>query len=515
MNPDLHAMKHRPQAPFLALVALLSTFAQGPALAGPWQASGFKVGEVTDTTAIVWTRLTRNEERVHKPGVLPIIWYRDSKTKELLLKPKDGRKDWIVENTDNSLFNNESYFTPVPRYPEGESLATVDGAVPGMAGEARVRYRAAGSSDWHSTHWEKVDGHRDFTRHFNLTGLKPATRYELRVESRLDKNHPGATLTGSFGTAAAKTDPDNVVFTVSTGQAYIHIDDEVNGFRFYKAMEKLQPDFFVHTGDFLYYDRLAKDLPLARWHWERMFSFPNLRDFHRQVPIYYTKDDHDTWMDDCYPKMKSHFMGTFTFDHGLMLWREQLPMSPKPYRTFRWGKDFQIWIMEGREFRSSNPHPDGPNKTIWGREQMAWFERTVRESDATFKVIVSPSPIVGPDRDNKFDNHSNPNWKFEGDRVRRFIASQKNTYVVCGDRHWQYVSVDTETGVKEFSCGPASDAHAGGWTNDMLRAEHRYLNVTGGFLAGFVERKRNEPRLIFRHYSVEGEMLNEVTLKAE
>ena len=26
----------------------------------PYQATGFKVGEVTDTSAIVWTRLTRN-----------------------------------------------------------------------------------------------------------------------------------------------------------------------------------------------------------------------------------------------------------------------------------------------------------------------------------------------------------------------------------------------------------------------------------------------------------------------
>ena len=499
----------------LRLLVFLSLLIALSATAGPWQASGFKVGEVTDTEAIVWTRLTKNEERVHKPGVLPIIYYRDSKTKELLLKPKDGRKDWIVENTDNSLFNNESYFTPVPRYPEGESLETVDGAVPGMAGEVRVLSRPVGASEWQSTKWEKAVAKSDFTRHFKLTNLTPATRYDLRVESRLNKNHPGATLTGAFGTAAAKDQPDNVVFTVATGQAYIHLDDEVKGFKMYEAMGKLQPDFFVHTGDFLYYDRLAKDLPLARWHWERMFSFPNLRDFHRQVPIYYTKDDQDTWMDDCYPTMKSHFMGTFTFEHGLALWREQLPMSPKPYRTFRWGKDLQIWMVEGREFRSANPDKDGPNKTIWGKEQMAWFKRTVTESDATFKILVSPSPVVGPDRDNKFDNHSNPNWQYEGSRVREFIAAQKNMYVVCGDRHWQYVSVDTETGVKEFSCGPASDAHAGGWTNDMLRAEHRYLNVVGGFLAGFVERKRGEPRLVFRHYSVAGEVLNEDVLLPE
>ena len=30
---------------------------------GPYQATGIKIGELTDTSAIVWTRLTRNAER--------------------------------------------------------------------------------------------------------------------------------------------------------------------------------------------------------------------------------------------------------------------------------------------------------------------------------------------------------------------------------------------------------------------------------------------------------------------
>ena len=83
-------------------------------------------------------------------------------------------------------------------------------------------------------------------------------------------------MTGAFGTAAAKDQPDNVVFTVSTGQAYIHLDDEVNGFKMYEAMGKLQPDFFVHTGDFpLLRPPWAKDLPArALALGRRMFQLP-------------------------------------------------------------------------------------------------------------------------------------------------------------------------------------------------------------------------------------------------
>ena len=82
-------------------------------------------------------------------------------------------------------------------------------------------------------------------------------------------------------------------------------------------------------------------------------------------------------------------------------------------------------------------------------------------------------------------------------------------YVICGDRHWQYVSVDKDTGVREYSCGPASDEHAGGWTNDQRYPEHKYLNVIGGFLAVTVDRAQGKPTVMFRHHGVNGEILNE------
>ena len=107
-----------------------------------------------------------------------------------------------------------------------------------------------------------------------------------------------------------------------------------------------------------------------------------------------------------------------------------------------------VELVEGRDFRSANTMEDGPDKTIWGPQQMAWFKRTVEESDATFRILISPTPLVGPDRENKRDNHSNKAFAWEGNLLREFIASQDNMYVVCGDRHWQYVSVDQVHGVE-------------------------------------------------------------------
>ena len=246
-----------------------------------------------------------------------------------------------------------------------------------------------------------------------------------------------------------------------------------------------------------------------------MYSMDSLVEFHRRVASYFIKDDHDTWVNDSYPTMESHFMGEFTFEQGLEIFPQQVPMGAKTYRTFRWGRDLQVWLVEGRDFRSANPDPDGPDKTIWGAEQMAWFKRTVQASDATFRVLISPTPVVGPDRSNKNDNHANEGFAWEGNLLREFIASQDNMVVACGDRHWQYVSVDQVHGVKEYSSGPVSDAHAGGWRNDMLRPEHQYLNVIGGFLAITVQREDGVPVLIARHHGVDGRVLNEDRLVAK
>jgi alkaline phosphatase D len=277
-------------------------------------------------------------------------------------------------------------------------------------------------------------------------------------------------------------------------------------------MMKLGIDFFVHTGDIVYYDNLAKNETLARWHWSRTYSLQTNFRFHKNVSSYFIKDDHDTWLDDCWPGFETRFMGDFTFDQGQEIFLEQVPMREKTYRTYRWGKDLQIWIVEGRDYRSPNTDPDGPEKTIWGKEQKAWLFNTVTKSDATYKILISPTPIVGPDRLTKHDNHSNVDFTYEGNEIRRFIAEQKNMYVVCGDRHWQYVSRDDETGIREYSCGPASNDHSGGWSNEMRMPEHEYLNVTGGFLVGKTTRIDNDPLLIMSHYSVDGKILNSDTL---
>ena len=115
-------------------------------------------------------------------------------------------------------------------------------------------------------------------------------------------------------------------------------------------------------------------------------------------------------------------------------------------------------------YRSPNAMEDGPEKSIWGQEQKAWLKETLLASDATFKILISPNPMIGPDDARKSDNHTNlGGFQHEGKEFFAWLNEtglvKKNFYLICGDRHWQYHSIHP-SGVEEFSCGALVDANS-------------------------------------------------------
>ncbi|MCU0913875.1 MAG: alkaline phosphatase D family protein, partial [Planctomycetes bacterium] len=325
---------------------------------------------------------------------------------------------------------------------------------------------------------------------------KAGTEYEVEAQGRArSASAPSCRVSGGFRTPPEPATAAKVRFVAVTCQEYPRRDDPQNGHKIYALMSKMEPDFFVHTGDIEYYDK-----PYLQ------------REFHRHVSSYFMKDDHDTLKDDCWP---GQTYGKLTWEQGLAIFREQVPMDAETYRTFRWGRDLQIWLVEGRDFRTPNTQPDGAGKTIWGTRQKQWFFDTVGKSEATFKILLSPTPLVGPDRQNKNDSYANKGFAYEGSQIRQFIGDQKNMYVICGDRHWQYASVDPATGVREFSTGPSSDIHAGGFTEAQRSSMHRYLRIKGGFLAVTVERAADRPTITFQHYGTDGQVYHEEKLPAD
>ncbi|MEX2564602.1 MAG: alkaline phosphatase D family protein [Cyclobacteriaceae bacterium] len=439
--------------------------------------NGFKVTEVSQNEAIIWTRLCASE----KPN--PIM----------------HNKGKIKKNNNN--------FYPV-NFDEKLSVQNMDGAVAATKGKVRVRYGLNGEET--ISDWKTAEPSNDFTVHMPISNLQPGSKYHFQLEATPLGSDEKTVVEGEFKTAYDPEEPVEVNLTTSTCQYFWNYDEDNRGFKTYDAMRKLKPDFFVHTGDYVYYDRIGPmvdNLEKARHKWHAMDGWPSIKEFYQNVPVYMLKDDHDLLKDDVYPDTSP--LGEFTLEQGLKVWQENVPLQDKPYRTFRWGKDLQIWLVEGREFRTSKENLSEGSRTIWGEEQKQWFIDTMEASDATFKILFSPTPVVGPDREKKMDNHANQVFEEEGNWLRQFLSAKNGAFVVNGDRHWQYYSIDEETGLREFGAGPVSDAHSGGWSEGDKRPEHQFLRVNGGFMGIKVFRQGDIPKIDFRHYDVEGNIMNQ------
>jgi len=441
------------------------------------QATGVKVGEVTHSSAIVWTRVT-----------------------EASARRSDGEVRRGRANRDAPEMNL--------------NVRDLEGSAPGAAGKVKLRYGLTEDlSDAVETHWKTVKPEDDYTYQFHLKNLRPGSQYYFESHTADQTGEfAHAPVVGRFRTAPAPDQYGDVTFTVITGQAYKDADVP-DGFRVYPSMLELDPEFIVPTGDTVYYDSedpLVTSIDVARYHWCRMYSYPKLIQFHRFVPGYWEKDDHDSYANDNWPGLTRPYMGSFTYKQGLKVFAEQTPSPEKPYRTYRWGRGLQIWLTEGRDFRSPNTMPDGPDKTIWGEEQKAWLTSTLEASDADWRVLISPTPIVGPDRENKADNHANEAFQHEGSWFRAWAAKRlgDNFFIACGDRHWQYHSVDPETGVEEFSSGPVSDVHAKGSPGEDPEY-HKFHREQGGFLSVRTWVDGDQSKIALRFHGVNGDPVYE------
>jgi len=405
-----------------------------------------------------------------------------------------------------------------------------NGDMPGAAGWARFEYSPSPAmDDAKQTAWQAALADHDFIVRWRVDVLEPDTRYYYRALIGSERKATRVGPVRQFKTLPTADQVASVSFCMGSCMNYSPFvngfangggpitatdDDKRLGYPAFAAMLELQPNFFVGTGDIVYYDHpkasAAQSLVELRRKWHEQFRFPRLIDFLGRTPAYWSKDDHDFRFDDA-DLIGSRLPQPQT---GIELFREQMPIhssdddSTPTYRTHRIGRDLQLWFTEGRDYRSSNKMPDGPEKSLWGTEQRQWLESTLAASDATWKVIISPTPMVGPDDARKTDNHTNlGGFRHEADRFFQWVNKNSidNLLVFCGDRHWQYHSIHP-SGIEEFGCGALNDENSrrgvapgskrGTDPEALIVQPYSYKEPTGGFLYVKVDSQPEESQLV-------------------
>eukprot|EP00913_Durusdinium_trenchii_P028363 g26591.t1 len=440
----------------------------------------------------------------------------------------------------------------------------VKGDVPGRAGQALFVLRESvpneSSQPVRKTAIASADN--DFIARVKFSELDPNTRYTVTVHAGDDLKTPTTRAVGSFKTLPGPEYSAPVRFVVVTGMNYakFHGDNRIDkkihkehnntalpkpytgpdkhlGYPGLASILKLKPDFFVGTGDNVYYDTpkkpRAETIAEMRQKWHEQFVQPRYRDLFASVPTFWEIDDHDYRIDD----------GDNTGDYrpspalGRKVMLEQLPIAPhgsrnaRTYRTRRVSKDLQIWFTEGRMYRSPNTMKDGPDKSIWGAKQKLWLKRSLMVSDARFKLLISPTPMIGPDDSRKTDNHTNiGGFQHERDEFFKFLKDtgidKQGFYLVCGDRHWQY-HARHPSGIEEFSCGALVDANSrlgrkpGDPKSTDPKATIKQLYAqkvrSGGFLQiGVTPATKTKPaKLTFQWFDEFGKLLHQHVKSAD
>ena len=445
------------------------------------------------------------------------------------------------------------------RLTQGREL--VDGDLPGALGVARFEIaRDAGFGRFRRTEWMTASADSDYLVKTKVDGLEPGTRYFYRLRYGVDKENTRVGRTCSLRTldGARQSSPYSFVVVTGMNYAFFHYGRDLRGERMYpgadralgypalSAILRVQPDFFVGTGDNVYYDHpiptRARTPAEIRRKYHEQFIQQRYVDLFAQVSTYWEKDDHDYRYNDSDPHSPVHGGHETDEDRsdpklavqpshelGIRMFHEQLPVvdprakNPVTYRTHRVSRDLQVWFVEGRDYRSPNLMEDGPGKTLWGAQQITWLKRTLLESKAAFKVIISPTPLVGPDGRGKRDSHVNLNgFRHEAGEFFGWLTEngflKKHVYFICGDRHWQYHAVHP-SGFEEFSSGALCDANSVSaklpgdpkTTDPEGKIEHRYSQIepSGGFLRvaltpGDIE---SPARLDFSFYDERGKLL--------
>jgi alkaline phosphatase D len=281
-----------------------------------------------------------------------------------------------------------------------------------------------------------VEPDRDNTARVILEGLEPATVYYYRASMERKKPGPIGRL------VTAPTPDDNAVvrfcFSGDTRENY-------QPFTIMHSMRLRNPDFFIHLGDTIYADRggTAQALPefWAKYRGNRADLWSQSLFAHTSAYVIW--DDHEV-VDNYEGNHPLAAVGRRAFfDYWPVRRNEAEP--DRLYRSFRWGKALELFLLDGRQYR------DYAGGTLLGKSQKQWLFEGIAASSALFKCVACSVPLYGGGRD-RWDGY--PRERVE---LLRWIRARriKGVFFLGADLHYAAVTrIAGVAKVKEIITGP-------------------------------------------------------------
>jgi len=348
----------------------------------------------------------------------------------------------------------------------------------------------------------RVGADVDHTASLQALGLAPGTAHRARVAFSSSKTPPADweshASEARFRTAPAAGDARAVRLAFGGDLAGQNVGrDARSGFSCLPQVLAREPDFFIGLGDMIYADTAVEpvglygnaqvagafgpsaDLESYRAHWRYSREDAGLQALLAKLSYYAIWDDHEV-VNDFGPsedlrEAPPYSAGTHLMPIAERAFREYNPIvgarEGRLYRAVRWGRHLELFFLDNRSYRDPNRmRDDAPRpKTQLGAEQLAWLERSLAESDATWRIVVSSVPISIPTgsaeaRDGWADSGSATGFERELALLFASLCARgiDNTIWITTDVHFatgfEYTPFSNapEFHVREFVCGPLS-----------------------------------------------------------
>ncbi|MEX2106347.1 MAG: alkaline phosphatase D family protein [Solirubrobacterales bacterium] len=396
----------------------------------------------------------------------------------------------------------------------------------------------------------------DFTVQKKVGGLKAGHTYRYRWCMEGGKR----SAVGRFDTAPAANQAKTIRFSVTGDQDAAPLPGSKtpywNDFGVWRQIKAEENDFNVMMGDTIYSDSEVPGVGgvtgtavtvAQKWAKYRMNLGQKPWAGLRGATSYYAHwDDHEFINDfarseDVFPEEGGNVVydGEALYENGAKAFRNYNPITYSTrdgiYRSFRWGKNLQIFFLDERSFRSSsadyggacdNPAGSGspdlaptappanralfsviapqlalpappacvaaindPNRTMLGEHQLEVFENAVKSSTATFKVIMNEVPIqqfyaLPYDRWEGYAAERTQLLTFLRDNVKNVVFLTTDVHAnMVNDARLQTLEAGgpVNTGITEVTTGPVATKTFAGEINSAVGSTSAATSIRAFF----------------------------------
>ncbi len=337
-----------------------------------------------------------------------------------------------------------------------------------------------------------VEKERDDTARIQLEGLQSATTYYYRPVVAGKK--PGPICRFFTAPAPDALAPVKFCFSGDSRESY-------QPFTVMEAIRFMEPKFFVHLGDTIYADRGGAATKLPEF-WAKYRG--NRRDRASQrlfsgTSVYVIWDDHEVVND----YEGNHPLAAIGWQAFFDYWpiRRHPEESSRLYRSFRWGKTLELFLLDIRQYR------DRAGGTMLGQQQKQWLLEGLATSDALFKVVATSVPLYGGGRD-RWDGY--PQERAE---LLRWVKAEKikNLAFISADLHYGAVARLPSKLGKAITAGPIAGPMNVFATGNSGRFEF-FANQTFNYGMITIDIASSRPQMLIEIFDYKNERLYKTNL---